>query len=65
MIDPEKIGDIDDTMDNREIAKRMSSDAVSRGDAIAGGLADLENAASPFFLGVDEDEDSSDMDVYP
>ena len=56
---------IDDTMNNRKIARRLAGDAASHGDPIAGMLAELENVAAPFFLGVDEDHDSSDMDVYP
>ncbi len=62
MSDPE---DIDTTMENRRIAGQSASDAAARGEPTAGQLADLENLATPFFLGVDEDEDSSDMDVYP
>lgn len=56
---------IDDTMKNREIAKKRVRDALAKGDKLAGMLADLENIASPFFLGTDADPDDSDIDVLP
>ena len=57
--------DIDETILNRKIARKLAGDAASKGDPIAGALAELENAALPFYLGVDADENSEDMDVYP
>lgn len=57
--------DIDETMKNRKIARKLAGDAASQGDPIAGALAELENIAAPFFLGVDEDPNSEDLDVYP
>ncbi len=57
--------DIEVTIANRKIAMRMSSKAASAGCPIAGALADLENISQPFYLGLDADADSSDMDVWP
>ena len=64
-VDPEKLAQIDETMRNREIARKIASDAASKGDPIAGALAALENIAAPFYLGIDSDEDDSDLDVFP
>lgn len=63
--EPDDPNDIDDTMRNRRIARKQAGDAASRGDPVAGMLSEMENVAAPFFLGVDEDPDSSDLDVYP
>lgn len=60
---PEK--DAEDTIKNRRIARRMMNEAASKGDAIAGMSEAMEYLASPFFLGVDEDEDDSDLAVFP
>ncbi len=57
--------DVDETTANRKVARKMASDAASRGDPLAGALADLENLAQPFYLGLDADDDSSDLDVFP
>lgn len=56
---------VEDTMKNREAAVRMARDAAARGDSLAGMLSELERSAAPFFLGIDEDPDDSDMDVFP
>ena len=57
--------DIDETIANRKLARKLAGDAASKGDPIAGALAELENIASPFYLGVDSNENSEDLDVYP
>lgn len=57
--------DIDETMLNRRLAMRNAQNAASRGHDLAGMLGEMERLASPFFLGMDEDADSSDLDVYP
>ncbi len=59
--------DIDHTMNNRRIARKLMGDAASKGNDLAGAMAELEVLASPFFLGIDEDEDedSADLDVWP
>lgn len=54
-----------DVMRARRNAVQMARDAAARGDPLAGMLSELERAASPFFLGIDEDPDDSDMHVYP
>lgn len=54
--------DLDEIMEARRTARQMASEV---GGDLVGRLADLELLAIPFFLGVDEDEDDSDMDVYP
>lgn len=61
----DELENIDDTMQNRRLARRMVNEAASKGNPIAGMLEALESLAAPFFLGVDEDPDDSDMDVYP
>lgn len=53
---------LDVTQQNRKLAKKLARDAASRGDPLAGALADLENLAAPFFL---DDGDSADLDVHP
>lgn len=62
---PDDFEEIDEIMRNREIARKLASDAASRGESIPGMLAELENLAAPFFLGVESDPDDSDMDVWP
>lgn len=57
--------DIGDVMLSRKIARKMAGNAASRGDPLAGVLAELENSAAVFFLGIDEDPDGSDLDVFP
>jgi hypothetical protein len=57
--------DIEEIMQARKIAMDMVRDAALRGDPEAGSLLALEALAEPFFLGVDEDPDDSDMDVWP
>lgn len=57
--------DIDEVMRNRQIAKKMASKLASKGNPIAGMLAELENVASPFFLGIDADENAEDLGVTP
>lgn len=57
--------DIDEIIENRKIARRMASDAASKGDPIAGALAELENIAAPFYLGIDADENPDDLAVFP
>ncbi len=59
------IEDIDDIMENRRIAVNRTRNAASKGDPIAGSLVNLEMSANMFFLGIDEDEDDSDMCMYP
>jgi hypothetical protein len=56
---------IDEIMKARRIARKRVNDAASRGDPIAGALEALEHLAEPFFLGVDEDPDDSDLGVFP
>ena len=56
---------IEETMQARKNAVFLYRLAASRGDSLAGMLANLEGLASPFFLGIDEDGDDSDMDVFP
>jgi hypothetical protein len=57
--------DIDDIMRNRRIAREAVNRAASRGDKLCGMLEALEHLAQPFFLGVDEDPDDSDLQVFP
>lgn len=57
--------DAEETICNRKIAVRMAREAAGRGDSLAGMLSELERSAAPFFLGLDEDPDDSDMDVWP
>lgn len=57
--------DYEETLANRRVAIQMAREAALRGDPLAGSLAALELMAEPFFLGIDEDEDDSDLDVYP
>lgn len=57
--------DIDEVIRNRQIAKKMASELASKGNPIAGMLAELENAASPYFLGIDANENTEDLDVMP
>jgi hypothetical protein len=57
--------DLDETMRNRKAAMEMAREAAFRGDPLAGSLFALEHLAEPFFLGVDEDPDDSDLDVFP
>jgi len=57
--------DHDDVIANRRIAVQWANDAASRGHPLAGALASLELASSPFYLGIDEDSDDSDLQVWP
>jgi hypothetical protein len=59
------MSDVSDVFEARKKAIQAASDAASAGDPIAGMLADLENLAQPFYLGLDCDEDDSDLWVWP
>lgn len=54
-----------ETMKQRKIAVKMARKAAAQGDPLAGALSELERLAGPYFLGVDEDENSEDLDVFP
>ena len=56
---------IEETIQARKNAVFLYRLAASRGDSLAGMLANLEGLTSPFFLGIDEDGDDSDMEVFP
>ncbi len=56
---------IEETMNNRRIAREAANDAASRGDPIAGQLEALEFLAAPYYLGLDSDENDEDLDVFP
>ena len=58
----EKVKRIEDTKANRRIAMQRAMESV---DPIAAQLKELEIIASPFFLGLDEDADDSDLNVFP
>lgn len=49
----------------RAIARRWAREAASRGVPLASMLSELERLAEPFYLGTDEDPDTSDLDVWP
>ncbi len=51
----------EDTAKARRFLRKKVSENMLR-DPLYGMLADLENAASPFYLGLDYDEDTSDVD---
>ena len=46
-------------------AMKRISDSASKGDDLCGMLMALENDAAPYFLGVDQDDDDSDLAVWP
>ena len=56
---------IEDIMANREIAVEQMHELASRGHDLAGMCVELELAASPFYLGLEADDDDSDLMVYP
>lgn len=63
---PENVpNNCEDIVKARKVAMDMACDAAFRGDSLAGSLMALEHYAEPYFLGLDEDEDDSDMDVWP
>lgn len=58
----------EETIANRKIALRWARDAASRGDPLAGSLSELERHASESMPGWEfaiDDEDDSDLDVFP
>ena len=57
--------DIGDVMLSRKITRKITGNTASHGDPLADILAELENSAAVFFLGIDEDPDGSDLDVFP
>lgn len=48
----------------RQSLRRRVSQSISR-EPLYGMLADLELAASPYYLGIDYDEDCTDIDLRP
>jgi hypothetical protein len=58
----ENYDDIDDILEARKIAMKM----VKESDCtLANELLALEFLVSPFYLGIDEDNDDSDLAVFP
>lgn len=57
--------DANETIENRKIAVRAMRDAAARGNGLAGAALEIEAIAEPYFLGFDEDEDGTDLDVFP
>jgi hypothetical protein len=55
----------EETIKNRRIALEMTNKAAMRGHGICAALFALESFAAPFYLGLDEDPDDSDLDVFP
>jgi len=53
-----------ETVAARRDAIAMARDAASRGDSLAGMLSELERLAEPFYLGIDEDPDDSDLGCF-
>lgn len=64
-LDPELEERINETLRARKAAVKMAREEASQGDPLAGMLSNLELLASPFFLGIDEDADDSDLDLWP
>jgi hypothetical protein len=56
-------GDIEEIVDARRTAMRLVHEHGD--DPLNGLLLSLEHLAEPFYLGLDEDQDGTDLDVFP